>query len=91
LPIKTVTVKQTAALDPTCVFYVTPLATSVQAAGGTVPIAVTTAATCLWNATSNAAWIVITGPLGDTTCPPAEIETVIGMLAAAHPDRPAST
>ena len=29
--------------------------------------------------------------LGDTWCPPAEIETVIGMLAAAHPDRPAST
>jgi hypothetical protein len=29
--------------------------------------------------------------LGDTLCPPAEIETVIGMLAAAHPDRSAST
>jgi hypothetical protein len=24
-------------------------------------------------------------------CPPAEVETVIGILAAAHPDRPAST
>jgi hypothetical protein len=24
-------------------------------------------------------------------CPPAEIESVIGMLAAAHPDQPAST
>lgn len=29
--------------------------------------------------------------LGDTMCPPAEVETVIGILAAAHPDRPAST
>jgi hypothetical protein len=29
--------------------------------------------------------------LGDILCPPAEIETVIGMLAAAHPNRPAST
>ena len=28
---------------------------------------------------------------GDTLCPPAEIETVIGLLAATHPDRPAST
>jgi pRiA4b ORF-3-like protein len=29
--------------------------------------------------------------LGETMCPPAEVETVIGILAAAHPDRPAST
>jgi hypothetical protein len=28
---------------------------------------------------------------GDTLCPPAEIETVIGLLTAAHPDQPAST
>jgi Plasmid pRiA4b ORF-3-like protein len=28
--------------------------------------------------------------LGDTLWPPAEIETVIGLLSAAHPDQPAS-
>lgn len=29
--------------------------------------------------------------MGDKMCPPDEVESVIGMLAAAHPDGPAST
>ena len=29
--------------------------------------------------------------VGDHMCPPAEVDTVIEMLTAAHPDQPAST
>src|SRR5436190_2133633 len=58
---ETVTVRQAAAVDPTCVFQVTPLTTSVPAEGGTAPIVVATTASCVWDATSNATWITVTG------------------------------
>jgi hypothetical protein len=58
---QTVTVRQAAAVDPSCVFQVTPLTISLPAEGGTAPIAVMTTASCQWGATATVTWITITG------------------------------
>ncbi len=43
-----------------CSYYVSPLTSSIGAAGGTGLVLVTTAPACTWTAKSNASWITIT-------------------------------
>ena len=47
-----------------CRFEVSPLAPSVDAAGGNVTIAVTTLAGCRWEARATVGWVAITNPAG---------------------------
>ena len=48
-----------------CRFEVSPLAPTIDAAGGTVTIAVGAPAGCSWQATGNAGWIAITSTSGN--------------------------
>ena len=52
----------TVAQSQGCSFVVSPLTHTVGAAGGSISVAVTTAADCTWNANSNDSWIVRTSP-----------------------------
>jgi hypothetical protein len=44
-----------------CAVSLTPAAQTVGAGGGTVSIVITAAASCSWNATSDAAWLTVVG------------------------------
>jgi len=46
---------------PVCSFAISPAAGTFGSDGGAATVAVTVAAGCAWNATSNAEWIVVTG------------------------------
>ena len=50
----------------TCAFSVSPAATSIGPAGGTVTITVTTGSTCAWTATSNSPFITISAGAAGT-------------------------
>lgn len=45
---------------PYCEFTVTPTATSMTAAGGTVTVSVDTAGSCAWTSSSSTAWVALT-------------------------------
>ena len=48
--------------DAACTFSIAPASQTIGAAGGSGAIAVTTAASCAWRATSNSTWLTIDGP-----------------------------
>jgi hypothetical protein len=89
----TVTVTQAAAPTPApCTFTVAPTTASLPAEGGPGQITVTaSAATCAWQASSNAPWITIqgaaggsgTGPLAFTVAPHAGSAARTGTLTIA--------